>query len=104
MKKIRGGTHTTLTETAEQVAKILETIPGVTLISPGIIKKNKSANRYITGVFTTAGMELIISGQSVQKVSVHCNPDLAPHIFHSLTLHKKLAGFEFKTREKKPGQ
>jgi len=104
MKNIRGGTHTTLTETAEQVVKILETIPGVTLVSPGIIKKNSSGKRYITGVFTTAGMELIISGQSVQKVAVHCNPDLAPHIFHSLTLHKKLTDFEFKTREKKPGQ
>lgn len=104
MKNIRGGTHTTLTETAEQVVKIIETIPGVTLVSPGIIKKNNSGKRYITGVFIAAGMELIISGQSVQKVAVHCNPDLAPHIFHSLTLHKKLVGFEFKTREKKPGQ
>jgi len=105
MKNIRGGTHTTLTETAELVVQILEIIPGVTLVSPGIITKSKgrSGKRYITGVFTTSGMELIISGQSIQKVAVHCNSDIAPHIFHTLSLHKKLAGFDFKTREKKPG-
>ncbi|MCB9811232.1 MAG: hypothetical protein H6779_03595 [Candidatus Nomurabacteria bacterium] len=105
MKKIRGGTHTTLTETAEGVVQILETIPGVTLVSPGIIKRrrSKTGKRHITGVFTTAGMELIISGQSTQKVAVHCNGELAPHIFHTLSLHKKLAGFSFRTREKKPG-
>lgn len=105
MKDIRGGDHTTLTETAELVVQILEIIPGVTLISPGIIKKNqsKSGKRYITAAFTTAGMELIISGQSVQKVAVHCNHKLAPHIFNTLSLHKKLSGFKFKTRVKKPG-
>ena len=105
MTNIRGGTHTTLTETAEVVVKILEVIPGVTLVSPGIITKSKSRSgkRYITAVFTTAGMELIISGQSIQKVAVHCNADLAPHIFHTLSLHKKLTDFSFKTREKKPG-
>lgn len=105
MTNIRGGTHTTLTETAETVVKILEVIPGVTLVSPGIITKSggRSGKRYVTAVFTVAGMELIISGQSVQKVAVHCNPDLAPHIFNTLSLHKKLADFDFKTREKKPG-
>ena len=105
MKNIRGGTHTTLTETAKQVVTILERIPGVTNISPGIITKStsRSGKRYVAGAFTNAGLELIISGQSVQKVAVHCNPDLAPHIFHSLSLHKKLAEFSFKTRVKKPG-
>lgn len=105
MTNIRGGTHTTLTETAEGVVQILETIPGVTLVSPGIIKKRRSKNgkRHITGSFTTSGMELIISGQSVQKVAVHCNADLAPHIFQILQLHKKLNNYKFRTREKKPG-
>ncbi len=105
MKNIRGGTHTTLTETAEEVVKILEVIPGVTLVSPGIITKgkSKSGKRYVTAVFTAAGMELIISGQSVQKVATHCNPDLAPHIFNALSKHKKLSHFDFKTRERKPG-
>jgi len=105
MKSVRGGTHTTLTETAKIVANILETIPGVTLISPGQISTNtkQSGKRFVTGVFTTAGMELIISGQGSQKLAVHCNPDIAPHIFHALSLHKKLGEFSFKTRERKPG-
>lgn len=105
MVNLRGGTHTTLTETAKQVVEILEKIPGVTLISPGIITKsqNMSGKRRVTGVFTNAGMEIIISGQGVQKVAVHCNPDLAPHIFNSLSLHKKLDLYTFKTRERRPG-
>lgn len=105
MKRIRGGTHTTLTETAETVVEILETIPGVEMISPGIITqgKSQSGKRRITACFTNAGMELIISGQGIQKVAVHCNPDLAPHIFSALSSHKKLTNTEFKTREKKPG-
>jgi len=105
MKNIRGGTHTTLTETAKQVVQILEKIPGVGMISPGIITQGKSqtGKRRITACFTNAGMELIISGQGIQKVAVHCSPDLAPHIFNTISLHKKLANTEFKTREKKPG-
>ncbi len=105
MKNIRGGTHTTLTETAKLVVQILEIIPGVEMISPGIITQSKSrtGKRYVTGCFTAAGMELIISGQGIQKVAVHCNPDLAPHIFSALSSHKKLSQLTFKTREKKPG-
>ncbi|MEZ4195687.1 MAG: hypothetical protein R3B53_04870, partial [Candidatus Paceibacterota bacterium] len=80
-------------------------LPEVNLVAPGIISKNTkhSGKRYVTGVFTTSGMELIISGQGTQKVAVHCNQQLAPHIFHTLSLHKKLSEFTFKTREKKPG-
>lgn len=105
MTNLRGGTHTTLTETAELVVEVLEKVPGVTLISPGIITKSQSRSglRRVTGVFTNAGMELIISGQGIQKVAVHCNPDIAPHIFNSLSLHKKLSAFTFKTRARKPG-
>lgn len=105
MTTLRGGTHTTLTETAELVVQLLERIPGVTRISPGIITKNtrKGGKRHVTASFTNAGMELIISGQGSQKVAVHCNPDLAPHIFSALSDHKKLAAFTFRTRERKPG-
>jgi len=105
MTTLRGGTHTTLTETAELVVQLLERIPGVTRISPGIISKNtrKGGKRHVTGSFTTAGMELTISGQGSQKVAVHCNADLAPHIFSALSDHKKLAAFTFRTRERKPG-
>jgi hypothetical protein len=105
MKNLRGGTHSTLTETAETVISILEKIPGVTLVSPGIItqSKNQSGTRRVTAVFTNAGMELLIAGQGIQKVAVHCNPDLAPHIFRALAEHKKLAAFIFKSRERRPG-
>ena len=105
MTNLRGGTHTTLTETAELVVGVLEKIPGVTLISPGIITQgqSRSGKRRVTGVFTNAGMELIVSGQGIQKVAVHCNSDLAPHIFNSLSTHKKLSLYTFKTRERRPG-
>ena len=105
MAKPRGATHTTLTETATEVINILARIPGITMIAPGIIENNRrnSSQRYVTAVFTTAGMELIITGQSVQKVAVHCNQALAPHIFGVLRQHKKLTHIKFKTRERKPG-
>lgn len=105
MKQVRAGNHTTLTETAELVVGILKKMPAVLMIAPGVINKNTkhSGKRYVTAVFTNAGMELIISGQGSQKVAVHCNQDLAPHIFHTLSLHKKLSDFTFKTRERKPG-
>jgi hypothetical protein len=105
MTNLRAGTHTTLTETAELVVRALETIPGVTKISPGIITKNsrKGGNRHVTASFTNAGMELIISGQGVQKVAVHCSPNDTSRIYSELKDHKKLAAFAFKTRDKKPG-
>ncbi len=105
MKSLRGGTHTTLTETAEQVITVLEKINGVTLISPGIITKNSSrgGKRHVTAVYTNAGMELIISGQGVQKVAVHCDTTHAHAIYLSLKSHKKLSLFTFKHRDKKPG-
>lgn len=105
MKNIRGGTHTTLTETANLVVRVLEKIPGVDMISPGIINKasSRNGNRRVVGVFTNAGLELIITGQGTQKVAVHCNSTYADHIFITLTKDKKLNGFEFKTRSRKPG-
>ena len=105
MKNIRGGTHTTLTETANLVVTVLEKIPGVSLISPGIISRSssKGGKRFVTAVFTNAGMELIISGQGVQKVAVHCSPKDTTRIYSELTTHKKLSAFTFSTRDKKPG-
>ena len=102
---VRAGTHTTLTETAELVVSILEKIPGITKISPGVITKGnpKGGKRHVTAVFTNAGMELIISGQGVQKVAAHCDPKETARIYTELTKHKKLTAFSFKTRDKKPG-
>jgi hypothetical protein len=74
------------------------------MIAPGIIDGKGSSNkRHITAVFTTAGIELIISGQGVQKVEVHTAID--PHeVFSDLKRSKRLSHFTFRTRERKPGQ
>ena len=47
------------------------------MIAPGVIKKGafKGGNRHITVSYTQAGFELIITGQSVQKVAVHTTTD-----------------------------
>lgn len=74
------------------------------MIAPGQIKTNgrQSGSRFITAVYTTAGLELIISGQSVQKVAVHTKtPELVTEILQNT---KSLKNFAFKTRERKPGQ
>ncbi len=105
MKNLRGGTHTTLTETATLVVRVLEGIPGVTRISPGIITQNggRSGQSYVTAVFTNAGLELIITGQGVQKVAVHSDPQASSQILQALRQHKRLAALKFKTRDRKPG-
>jgi hypothetical protein len=105
MTNLRAGTHTTLTETAELVVRALETIPGVTKISPGIIAKNagRSGKSFVTVVFTNAGFELIITGQGVQKVAIHTAPKDSSRVFVDLSVHKKLKGISFKTRDRKPG-
>ncbi len=104
MPKPRGKEHTSLTETATKVVAILKRVPDVKMIAPGIIKKNSrkgAGNRFITAVYTTAGMELIITGQSVQKVAVHT--DNPKQVLKHLKISKKLSDFTFKERERKPG-
>lgn len=105
MPKPRGKSHTTLTETATEVVRVLERIDGVKMIAPGEIKTNSrkgASTRYVTIVFTAAGFELIITGQSVQKVAVHTSG--APQtVVSALTAHKRLQTFVFKFRDRKPG-
>ena len=106
MPKPRGKEHTTLTETAKEVVRVLQSIPRVKMIAPGEIKTNSrkgAGSRFITAVYTNAGMELIISGQGVQKVAIHTNGD-PKAIFKVLKEHKKLRNFAFKEMERKPGQ
>jgi len=105
MPKPRGKEHTTLTETAELVVKFLYKIPGVKMIAPGEINttsRNKSGKRFVTVVYTAAGCELIITGQSAQKVSVHT--DKPKLIIHLLKQEKTLRDFSFKERERLPGE
>lgn len=105
MAKPRGTEHTTLTETAALVVRELYSIPGVKMIAPGVIKtgaRGRGGKRHITVVHTTAGFELIISGQSVQKVAVHANQN-AHTVIAELQKAKKLKQFVWGERERKPG-
>lgn len=104
MPKPRGREHTTLTETATLVVTELQKIPGIKMIAPGVINKNSrkgAGHRFVTAVYTTAGLELIVSGQSVQKVAVHTAEPR--QVFANLKASKKLSNFTFKERERKPG-
>jgi hypothetical protein len=104
MPKPRGREHTSLTETATQVVRVLQRIPDVKMIAPGKIDPmtSRSSNKkFVTIVYTTAGFELLISGQGNQKVAVHTK---APRpVATALRAHKRLQDFIFKERERKPG-
>ena len=104
MPKPRGREHSTLTETAALVVRELEKIPNIKMIAPGEIRTNArgATGRFVTCVHTSAGFELIISGQSTQKVAVHTDTDTAA-IFAMLKASKKLREFTFKERDRKPG-
>lgn len=103
MPKPRGREHTTLTETAAQVVKELYKIPGIKMIAPGEIStgSRRGGKRFVTLVATTSGCELIITGQSVQKVAVHTDNVYA--ILPALKQAKALQAFSFKERSRKPG-
>lgn len=105
MPKPRGKEHSTLTETAAVVVKELMKVPGIKMIAPGEISttsRNKSGKRFITIVYTAAGCELIITGQSAQKVSIHT--DSPKSIISILKKAKSLRDFAFKERDRKPGE
>ena len=105
MPKPRGREHTSLTETAMLVVRELEKLPNIKMIAPGEIRssaRRRGGARFITASYTTAGMELLISGQSAQKVSVHTETD-ARVLFAQLQESKKLKDFTFNERERKPG-
>ena len=102
----RGKKHTTLTETASEVVKIVKKIPGINMVAPGIISKNQrrgSGQRYVTIVKTNAGLQLIISGQGTQKVAVHCENKDVDRVISSITEHRDLSHIIFKLRERRPG-
>ncbi len=106
MAQKRGSSHTTLTETAQEIVDVLELLPGVKMIAPGIITTNSrkgSGSRFVTIVYTNAGFELIVTGQGAQKVAVHAEPKETAAIIKSQKSHKRLKNFEFKERERKPG-
>lgn len=104
MPKPRGKEHTSLTETADTVVRELEKIPGIKMIAPGEIRKSSrtASGRFITVTYTVGGFELLISGQSSQKVAVHTEESTKP-IIAVLKQNKKLREFFFRERERKPG-
>jgi lipid A disaccharide synthetase len=61
----------------------------------------RSGTRRLTATFTTAGMELQITGQSAQRISVHT--DHPSRIYEQLKNAKSLDYFAFSARERKPG-
>ena len=104
MPKPRGRSHTTLTETAHIVVKVLQKLPDIKMIAPGKISTSsrRASGRFITIVYTAAGFELIISGQSTQKLAVHTST--APQATtRSLKHHSDLSQFVFKERQRMPG-
>jgi hypothetical protein len=104
MSKPRGREHSTLTETAAVVVHELKKLPGIKMIAPGEIRTSKRGAQtvYVTASFTTAGFELLINGQSSQRVSVHT--DSTPEtVFQQLQERKRLREFVFKSRVRKPG-
>lgn len=104
MARKRGTTHTTLTDTADQVVRELERAGGIKMIAPGIIDAKRSGKRYITAIYTSAGFELIISGTGVQKVAVHLvEPQSARQMIKKLKINKNLNLFTWNERDKKPG-
>ncbi len=103
MPSPRGRSHTTLTDTATLVVGELSKLPGIKMIAPGMIDgQRNSSKRHITVVYTRAGMELIISGQGVQKVAIHTTSDAAI-LIETLKKSKKLQAFTWSSRERKPG-
>ena len=103
MPKPRGREHTSLTETAALVVRELKKLPDLKMIAPGEIKtgSKRGGGRFITFVETTAGLELLITGQSVQKVAVHTHTPIAT--YEALKNAKPLRDFAFSYRERKPG-
>ncbi len=104
MARKRGSSHTTLTETAAIVVGALEKMSGIKMIAPGIIDARRSGPRHVTLTYTTAGFELLISGQGVQKVAVHLtDPHTTDTYVTDLKHTKTLRAFTWATRVRKPG-
>ncbi len=99
MPKPRGREHSTLTETAKLLVAVLKQQSGIKMIAPGIIDARRSGPRHITAVYTTAGIQFIVSGQGVQKLAVHLgDPTTAPDLVKSLQNHKALKQFAWGER------
>lgn len=101
MPRPRGSEHTTLTETAELLVRELKKQSGIKMIAPGIIDAKRSGKRYITAVYTSAGIHFIVSGTGVQKIAVHLTDAAAgPKLVAALKNAKALKQFAWGERDK----
>lgn len=104
MPRPRGSEHTTLTETAAILVHELKKHPGIKMIAPGIIDAKRSGKRYITAVYTVAGIHFIVSGTGVQKIAVHLvEPAVAPRLVATLQNAKALKQFAWGERRRTGG-
>ena len=104
MPKRRGQRHTTLTETARTVVKIVESCAGVKMVAPGEISSSRANSRRITISHTTSGLQLTISGQGVQRVAVHTDSaETTTTVAATIRTAKELRGFIIAERSTKPG-
>ena len=100
MPRPRGSEHTTLTETAELLVRELKKQSGIKMIAPGIIDAKRSGKRYITAVYTSAGIQFIVSGTGVQKIAVHLtNTTHAQTLVLNLKNTKSLKQFSWSERQ-----
>lgn len=69
------------------------------MIAPGEIKttkRNKSGKRHLTATKTNAGLSLVVTGQSAQRIAIHTdNPEM---IYSQLEKAKSLRDFAFSYR------
>lgn len=95
--------HSTVTDSAAQVIGVLRKLPDVKRIAPGQIKQSqkKGGKKFLTLVHTNAGLEMIVTGNSVQKVTVFT--ENSKKVAAALLKSKDLQPFTITERERRPG-
>ncbi len=104
MVKPRGRQHTTLTETAQKVVRIIQKHPGIKMIAPGEIAPTRSRSQRITITCIKAGLALSVCGNGIQKVAIHTSsPQIATSLADVLKSHPDLQEFTISERVREPG-
>lgn len=104
MPKPRGRQHTTFTQTARLVARIITKQPGVKMLAPGEIAPTRSKSQRITVTHTKAGLSLTVCGTGIQKLAIHTtSPQAATELVNTLKSHSALRDFRIAERVRRPG-
>ena len=94
--------HTSVTEAASEVLSVVRTLAEIKRISPGEIRQNKgNGARRLTITHTNAGLDLLITGDAVQKVAV--STESPREVTEFIKNSKELRRFSVTERERKPG-